>query len=577
MAIMDLFTSLQTIVNERLAKDVRQAIHDGVYRANQVADENKDLVDHVAIRQDAVEQFNNQVIQEMTDKDVISAPEIIQARGDKATLGQRFDETAIQLAQKGVDVTYPGGSLPIAVGDGVTDDTYAIKTIYDNLSENEILFIPSKKFRVNNLMFDRDNINIICYGELVQASTDNGVAVEVSGRNQTISGVLKVSKLGEIDHTKDTIGMRLYNAYMNKVNVSIKGFRTNLLLYADSGQGVSYNEINLINLSGGKTNLLLDTVSEDSSDGWVNENIFTNGRFGTYTDDAEVRDGETIKQAATRSGITHIKINKTHINNNLFIKPSLEYHGMTFIDCKGRYNTFLSPRLEGDSVLINWRTGSIYNDVIYPYHHVDFSDENYYSNGSRNHLHGRNFTDLEAHDFKASSFKAHGVPIGSTAFDPTEGVFDAYNQYSNAIKNFRGRDVNGVETFSVTATGDTTTETLAVKSQAIWRTLTFRAGVESNRSDNPVQIYKNSLGDVVFKGELKVTEAKAHSDEILYLPEEYRPSSNVYLASVKRGTSSGTVVAIALEVLTSGQVRMYYAGASAGEVILLDNLKFRSN
>ena len=82
MAIMDLFTSLQTIVNERLAKDVRQAIHDGVYRANQVADENKDLVDRVAIRQDAVEQYNNQMIAEMTDKDVISAPELVESRVD---------------------------------------------------------------------------------------------------------------------------------------------------------------------------------------------------------------------------------------------------------------------------------------------------------------------------------------------------------------------------------------------------------------------------------------------------------------------------------------------------------------
>ena len=91
MAIMDLFTSLQTIVNERLAKDVRQAIHDGVYRANQVADENKDLVDRLAIRQDAVEQYNNQVIQEMTDKDVISAPEIIQARGGEQTLQHRLN------------------------------------------------------------------------------------------------------------------------------------------------------------------------------------------------------------------------------------------------------------------------------------------------------------------------------------------------------------------------------------------------------------------------------------------------------------------------------------------------------
>ena len=56
MAIMDLFTSLQTIINERSAKKVRQSIHDGIFRANQVVDANKNLVDRVTIRQDAVEQ-----------------------------------------------------------------------------------------------------------------------------------------------------------------------------------------------------------------------------------------------------------------------------------------------------------------------------------------------------------------------------------------------------------------------------------------------------------------------------------------------------------------------------------------
>jgi len=91
MAIMDLFTSLQTIINERFAKDVRQAIHDGVYRANQVADENKDLVDQVVIRQDAVEQYNNQMITEMTGKDVISAPELIESRDGEVKLSARLD------------------------------------------------------------------------------------------------------------------------------------------------------------------------------------------------------------------------------------------------------------------------------------------------------------------------------------------------------------------------------------------------------------------------------------------------------------------------------------------------------
>ena len=44
-------------------------------------------------RQDAVEHFNNQVIQEMTDKDVISAPEIIKSRWIFKDLSERLDKT----------------------------------------------------------------------------------------------------------------------------------------------------------------------------------------------------------------------------------------------------------------------------------------------------------------------------------------------------------------------------------------------------------------------------------------------------------------------------------------------------
>ena len=90
MAIMDLFTSLQTIVNERSAKKVRQSIHDGIFRANQVVDANKNLVDQVAIRQDAVEGQFDAVQQESTDKDIMSSVEIIAARMGKETLSAQL-------------------------------------------------------------------------------------------------------------------------------------------------------------------------------------------------------------------------------------------------------------------------------------------------------------------------------------------------------------------------------------------------------------------------------------------------------------------------------------------------------
>ncbi len=61
--------------------------------------EAKQVAEDTSARQDALEQYNDAMMVEMTDKDVISAPEIIAARGGKPTLQARLDDTTAQLAQ----------------------------------------------------------------------------------------------------------------------------------------------------------------------------------------------------------------------------------------------------------------------------------------------------------------------------------------------------------------------------------------------------------------------------------------------------------------------------------------------
>jgi len=62
-------------------------------------DERDDILETLENRQSSVENQFNSLQQEITNKDVISAPEIIAARGGKDTLGQRLDDTTSQLAQ----------------------------------------------------------------------------------------------------------------------------------------------------------------------------------------------------------------------------------------------------------------------------------------------------------------------------------------------------------------------------------------------------------------------------------------------------------------------------------------------
>ena len=68
----------------------RQENEDARIEAEQQREE---TVAKIESRQTFVENQFNAINQELTDKDVISAPEIIAARGDKATLGQRLDTT----------------------------------------------------------------------------------------------------------------------------------------------------------------------------------------------------------------------------------------------------------------------------------------------------------------------------------------------------------------------------------------------------------------------------------------------------------------------------------------------------
>lgn len=84
-------------------QDVRESLARGIEYSGLVASEAVNISNETKERQDNVETQFNSVQQELTDKDVISAPEIIAARGGESTLSARLDkeqqEVTTQLAQ----------------------------------------------------------------------------------------------------------------------------------------------------------------------------------------------------------------------------------------------------------------------------------------------------------------------------------------------------------------------------------------------------------------------------------------------------------------------------------------------
>ena len=113
-------------------------------------------------RQDAVEHFNNQVIQEMTDKDVISAPEIIEARGGEARVAIRINKISDATSQSALKLA---NSYTVeefgAVGDGITDDSEAIQTAFDTIPEHSsLLFSNDTYLLMSPVTYRRSNLHV---------------------------------------------------------------------------------------------------------------------------------------------------------------------------------------------------------------------------------------------------------------------------------------------------------------------------------------------------------------------------------------------------------------------------------
>ena len=149
-------------------------------------------------RQDAVENFNNQVIQEMTDKDVISAPEIIQMRDGEATASVRLDRdfqalndnisTSVEALKSHLEdaITERGISIKAlgAKGDMSEDASPYIMQALDYVNSPDALtktvFIPQGKYLINSdILLDGWGFNIVGEGRYSELVAGEGIELAV--------------------------------------------------------------------------------------------------------------------------------------------------------------------------------------------------------------------------------------------------------------------------------------------------------------------------------------------------------------------------------------------------------------
>ena len=137
-------------------QEVREAQARNAELAGLIANESFDMSNETKERQDTVETQFNSVQQEMTDKDVISAPEIIAARKGEPTLSTRlekFDRISVDIFSESDLDNLPTDKL-VTANIGKAVDVLNNKTLSDNITlkfnhDGRLNIQPSVTLKVN--------------------------------------------------------------------------------------------------------------------------------------------------------------------------------------------------------------------------------------------------------------------------------------------------------------------------------------------------------------------------------------------------------------------------------------------
>ena len=259
------------------------------------------------------EQFNQVVID--GDSSVEAAQARVDASGQtnptlKARLDKEYNEVSTQLAQKGIHVTDFG-----ALADGVTDDSVAVQSAIDSLSQGGTLVFPPNKTLVVNSLRGKSNITIDLNGSTLKQKDNVPIynnVIDVGG-----NGIVRNFKItnGKIDG--------------NKENQTVEFYRYGI--YTLDCDGVIMEDLEIFNFTG--EGIFLGYTGYYSKNIYINR-VFLHGNLrndlaitnaeNVYIDDLVV-DSIAYDSASVDLELQHDTDNIINVHfRNLFVKSSTQ-------------------------------------------------------------------------------------------------------------------------------------------------------------------------------------------------------------------------------------------------------------
>lgn len=230
-----------------------------------------------------------------------------------------------------------------AIGDNVHDDTSAISTAYDYAKANNfILYFPltADGYKTTSTITCDGSVTVIMDGQIKTTAT-NGIKFTNGAYNYLKINIVNVnSGIGGYGCNIDNHA----NAIIDVTN--IKNFTKGLYI-TGTNRGCAYNKFSIIAVNECKNSVVLEHVGS----GYVNENLFINGRL--------------TSSVANTIGIQIIGSSLHYSNNNTFLHTSVE--GLTTgIDItKGQNNSFINVRTEAvTTALVINRDNASRNNVV---------------------------------------------------------------------------------------------------------------------------------------------------------------------------------------------------------------------